>query len=268
VRPLSRLGRYGLGIAFTPACADNSASRASRGAAIKTGGTAAAVVRRHAGELTGFSRMPTDLPPIAREIMGWIGTIVVAGGGGALVAWGIIKLFAEKWLNTKFEARLESLKQEHRKEIERLRLTINTLMDRATKLHQREFDALPEAWRQLNEAIIQTRAIKFQFYANIDRLSEEQLNDYLSTSALTESSSSSGGGAASTNWTLNTVHLISRPTSCGCAARVCAFAASTSPPVSSPGSMRTTASSGSGLAPRSATTSSTRFARRAYLGGR
>jgi hypothetical protein len=117
--------------------------------------------------------MPTDLSPVGSEIMGWIGTIVVAGGGGAVVTFGLIKLFAEKWLNIKFEERLEGLKQQHRKE-----------MDRATKLHQREFDALPEAWGQLNEAVRATRAIKFQYDVNIDPLSEEQLNNYLSTSPL------------------------------------------------------------------------------------
>jgi hypothetical protein len=127
--------------------------------------------------------MPTDIPIIG-DVMAFIGTVLVAGGGGAVVAFGLIRLFAEKWLNTKFEERLESLKQEHRKEIERLRLTINTLMDRATKLHQREFDALPEVWGRLNDAFVRTCGLAFQFQPNIDDLPEEQLNDYLSKSPL------------------------------------------------------------------------------------
>jgi hypothetical protein len=73
-------------------------------------------------------------------VMSFIGTVLLAGGGGGAVVFYLFKLFGEKWLNTKFEERLATFKHEHQKEIERLRGTINTLMDRATKLHQREFE--------------------------------------------------------------------------------------------------------------------------------
>jgi hypothetical protein len=86
------------------------------------------------------------MAPMYTEFMAYIGNIVFAGAGGAAVVVGLLKLFGEKWLNTKFEERLATFKHEHQKEIEQLRLRINTLMDRTTKLHQREFDVLPEAW--------------------------------------------------------------------------------------------------------------------------
>jgi len=41
---------------------------------------------------------------------------------------------------------LLAYKHEQQKELEHLKFSINAQMDRATKLHQREFEALPEAW--------------------------------------------------------------------------------------------------------------------------
>jgi hypothetical protein len=121
-------------------------------------------------------------------ILDFITTVVVAGGGGGAVAVWLCKLFGEKWLNTKFEERLASLKHEHQKEIERLRLRINTLMDRTTKLHQREFDVLPEAWSRLNDAFAQTNVVvsPIQRYPDLNRMAEEHINEFLKKTPLQE----------------------------------------------------------------------------------
>ena len=74
-----------------------------------------------------------------------IGFIVIAGGGLSLIVFHVFKYLGEKWLDSKFEERLQALKHEHGKELERLRFKISTALDRATKLHQREFDVLPDA---------------------------------------------------------------------------------------------------------------------------
>jgi hypothetical protein len=117
-------------------------------------------------------------------VMSFIGTVLLAGGGGGAVVFYLFKLFGEKWLNTKFEERLATFKHEHQTEIERLRGTINTLMDRATKLHQREFEVLPEAWGRLNDAFIKISGLPFRFDPNLDVMTEEQLNEFLSKSPL------------------------------------------------------------------------------------
>jgi len=84
---------------------------------------------------------------------------VAAGGGLTLIAYQIFKRFAVKWLDSKFEERLQALKHKHGKEIERLRFEIAKLLDRATKLHQREFEVLPEAWSKLNDAFWNTQSV-------------------------------------------------------------------------------------------------------------
>ncbi len=79
-------------------------------------------------------------------------SILVSAGGGGVVAWLIIKSFGDKWLESKFAESLESFKHGKNKELENLRFEIAALMDRTVKLHQREFDVLPEAWGLLNDA--------------------------------------------------------------------------------------------------------------------
>ena len=72
-----------------------------------------------------------------------IGYIVVGAGAVGTFAWWIFRTFSEKWLNARFEERLASYKHEQQKELEHLKFAINAQMDRATKLHQKEFEALP-----------------------------------------------------------------------------------------------------------------------------
>jgi len=119
-------------------------------------------------------------------LLDFITTVFVAAGGGSAVAVWLCKLFGEKWLNTKFEERLASLRHEHQKEIERLRLRINTLMDRTTKLHQREFDVLPETWGRINDAYAKICGGMFRFDPNLDKLTQPQLDHFLSNSPLAD----------------------------------------------------------------------------------
>jgi cell division protein FtsB len=63
---------------------------------------------------------------------------------GAL--FGALKWFGENWINSKFSERLEAFKYAQQRELEQLKFQINASMDRAVKLHQREFETLPEAW--------------------------------------------------------------------------------------------------------------------------
>jgi len=101
-----------------------------------------------------------------------IGAVVIAGGGLALIVYQVFKLLSVKWLDSQFDARLQALKHRHDKEIEQLRFKIAALLDRTTKLHEREFEALPEAWSKLNDAYWQARVVisVFKEYPDIDRM--------------------------------------------------------------------------------------------------
>jgi len=116
-----------------------------------------------------------------------IGTIVVAGGGLTALAYGLFRLFGERWLNTKFEERLASYKHAQQRELEHLRLEINSLLDRTTKLHQREFEVLPQAWSLFNDAYFQIKGMMgFKSHPDLNRMSDTQLDEFLNGALLAD----------------------------------------------------------------------------------
>jgi hypothetical protein len=115
------------------------------------------------------------------QLLKVIGGIVLAGGGLSLIVYQAFKHLAAKWLDARFEERLQALKHQHGKEIEELRFKISTMLDRATKLHQREFEVLPEAWSKLNDAFWNVRGFvsPMQSYPDIDRMSNAQQIEFI-----------------------------------------------------------------------------------------
>ncbi len=119
----------------------------------------------------------------------YIGEVVAALGGVGVVvavAWQGFKHFGSKWLDERFEERLLALKHAQAKEIEEVRFEISRLVDRATKLHQREFEVLPEAWRLLNEAYWSVRKLvaALREYPDLNRMTDQHREEFLEKSRL------------------------------------------------------------------------------------
>src|ERR1700726_3579292 len=102
------------------------------------------------------------------DLFATIGFIVVGTGAVGGFAWWLFRLFSEKWLNSKFEERLAAYKHEQQKELKHLKFSINAQMDRATKLHQKEFESLPEAWARLMHAHGNIMAVVSRFQSTPD----------------------------------------------------------------------------------------------------
>jgi hypothetical protein len=91
--------------------------------------------------------------------------IVVAGGGAAALILGPFRYLADKWLTSKFNQRLEQFKHAQQVEMENLRFKIDSLFDRTTKLHQREFEVVPAAWALLVECKNQVSGVNYSHAA-------------------------------------------------------------------------------------------------------
>lgn len=106
------------------------------------------------------------------DILKYIGGIAVAGGGLSLIIYRVFQHLGTKWLDAQFDERLQNLRHSQQREIEALRLQIATLLDRATKLHQREFEVLPKIWAKLNDAYWYVRQFVAaqQSYPDIDQM--------------------------------------------------------------------------------------------------
>jgi hypothetical protein len=117
-----------------------------------------------------------------------ISLLMMAVGLGAGVAYALFKRFGERWLDTRFDARMADYKHKHQIELETLKYRITGHFDRLTKLNQREFEILPEAWSKLSEALIYCRSAvaRIQSIPNFSDMSEDKFELFLTTTMMTE----------------------------------------------------------------------------------
>jgi hypothetical protein len=104
---------------------------------------------------------------------------------GALL--GALRWFGERWVVSKFSERLEAFKHAQQREIEQLKFQISASMDRAVKLHQREFETVPEAWSTLVTAFNSIKGFtsRLQSYADLAYLTDQELTEFFEDSELT-----------------------------------------------------------------------------------
>lgn len=123
-----------------------------------------------------------------RDIFALFGFVGAALLALASFSYWLFKRYSDKWLSAKFAERMANYKHAQKVEIEDLRFEINKLMDRSVKLHQREFDTLPEAWALLVEAhgFARSAVAAFQQYADVERMDPERLNKFLKECMLPE----------------------------------------------------------------------------------
>lgn len=123
------------------------------------------------------------------KVIGTLGGVTVVLGALIGGTYWLFQTFSERWLQAKFDARLAELGHAHNQDLERLKFQINAQMDRTTKLHEREYQVLPEMWEALasawGEAAAYTSPI--QSVANVGGMSTQQLEEHLARSELFES---------------------------------------------------------------------------------
>jgi hypothetical protein len=111
----------------------------------------------------------------------YLGGLGLTVGLIAAACWGLFRAYGDKWLASRFDQQLEDYKFQQQRELERLRFEINALLDRATKLHQHEFEVLPRLWQELNDAYgeVVTLVSPFQSTADLNKMSTPQLKDFI-----------------------------------------------------------------------------------------
>ncbi len=119
----------------------------------------------------------------------WLGQVLAAGGGGALVAYLVFKWLGTRWIENKFARNLEGLRQQHAKEFAELKVRWDANLHSRLKYQEREFVAVGDSWRLLQEAIslVEWGTSILQQYADIQRLDERELNEFLDGTEFSES---------------------------------------------------------------------------------
>ncbi|MBI3611342.1 MAG: hypothetical protein HY204_11675 [Nitrospirae bacterium] len=127
---------------------------------------------------------------ITKEIiLQFIYDILLVGGGAAVIAYYIFVWLGKRWIEGWFAKRLEAYKHAQNQELENFKYKINALFDRITKIHEKEFEVLPTAWQKLQNALGHVASVTspFQRCPDINRMTGEQLNEFLKSSVLLDS---------------------------------------------------------------------------------
>ncbi len=110
-------------------------------------------------------------------IFSWLGQLVAAGGGGAIVAFSVFRYLGKGWLENKLAKNLEAAKSE-----------ISLLAARKMKLHDREYVVFPEVWSKLNKAFSSLGVAVFSFrqMPDLGRMDPGEIESWAVQSNLSE----------------------------------------------------------------------------------
>ena len=133
------------------------------------------------------------------QVLRFFGQVVLYGGGSAAVAYLLFQHLGKGWIDARFAERLEAFKHEQAKELQHLKVEVESLLSGALKLQDREFTILPEAWHKLNEAYSLTAWVvsPMQQYPPVGRMDVDELEEFLAGSELLESQKTRVRGAVS-----------------------------------------------------------------------
>jgi hypothetical protein len=117
-----------------------------------------------------------------QDAFAWLGQILLYGGGSVVIAYGAFTFLGRKWIEHKFSEQLEKNKQEQAKELEKLKLEINSIFNRVIKMQEKEFEVLPIAWERLQNCHkhLEICGLGFQKgHPNFNRTSSGEIEKYL-----------------------------------------------------------------------------------------
>lgn len=115
------------------------------------------------------------------QILSFFGEVILYGGGGAACAYLLFQYLGNSWIESKFAEKLEALRHTQALELQRLRVEIDSMLSRAIKLQEKEFQLLPEVWELLDKAYGELSSLTspVQTYPDLNRLEVEEIEEYL-----------------------------------------------------------------------------------------
>jgi hypothetical protein len=117
-----------------------------------------------------------------------IGNLVVYGAPVGFAVWVGFKNLAAKWIDSHFAKRQKSFEHEQAKDLQRLKAQIDTVIQGALKLQEREFKLIPEAWEKASEAygLAMWLCSPMQEFTSLEQVTDDELEEFLEKSSLLE----------------------------------------------------------------------------------
>jgi hypothetical protein len=119
---------------------------------------------------------------VLHAVWSWLTTWIISTGVAAWVAKKVVEAQQNRQLE-KFKAdlqtKLETAKAEHQKDVERLR---HLLSSRVGKIHEKEFEVMPEAWCKLHELYSWiVHALDLTFKPMLRDMTDEEWEEFMRT---------------------------------------------------------------------------------------
>ena len=92
-----------------------------------------------------------DFQEIIKNLNELLGHFLIIFGLSGSTAYGWFRFLGQKWIEQKFSKSLEEFKHEQAKEIAKQQLQIDSIFNRVSKLHDKEYEILPQIWKYLNK---------------------------------------------------------------------------------------------------------------------
>ena len=107
----------------------------------------------------------------------------------AAVAYLLFQYLGKRWIDARFAERLEAFKHEQAKELQHMKIEVESILSGALKLQEREFTVLPDAWQKLDEAYSVTGWVvaPMQQYPGVGKMDDDELEEFLKSSELLDS---------------------------------------------------------------------------------
>jgi hypothetical protein len=147
---------------------------------------------------------------MSQAIFELVGKLVIWALASVGSAYFLFRFFAQKWIENKFAERLESLKHDQAKEIQRLRIEIESMLSGTLKMQDLEFAVIPEAWEKLFDAFQLMRWVvsPLQQYPDVENMDTARLDEFLATCELLETQKHEIRSTESQNRTQKYIELI------------------------------------------------------------
>ncbi len=107
--------------------------------------------------------------------------LIAYAGGSTAVAFVVFKTLGDKWLDTRFKERLSRVEHGYSVELSKLKQRLETAASGLNRIHQKEFEVLPEAWGLLDEAMNTLKWVisPMQSYPNVSRMTDDDWQDFV-----------------------------------------------------------------------------------------
>lgn len=116
-----------------------------------------------------------------QKVVAFIFNLVAYAGGSVALAYAVFKTLGDRWLENKFKERLKLVEHGYAVELSKLKQRLDTSASGLNRIHQKEFEVLPEAWGLLDEAMNTLKWVvsPMQSYTDVSRMDDEDWKDFI-----------------------------------------------------------------------------------------